>query len=96
MRIALRDKRQVTLPAELCDKIGIKPGDSLDASVEGEALVIKPSRSVALDALKELRRAVKESGVTLEELLEGGRQARQEVLREKGPHLFPAGDNKRV
>jgi AbrB family looped-hinge helix DNA binding protein len=95
LRIALRDKRQVTLPAELCEKIGIKPGDLLDASVEGETLLIRPSRRVALDALKELQRAVKESGVTLEELLEGGRRAREEVVREKWPHLFPVADNKR-
>lgn len=92
MRIALRGKRQVTLPAELCKKLDLQPGDLLDAEVEDGKLVIRPARKAALDALKELQRAVRESGVTLEELLEGGRQVREELARERWPHLFPSED----
>ena len=94
MRISLRGKRQVTLPAELCEALGVGPGDSFDARVEGETIVLTPSRKVALDALKELRRALKEAGVTEEELLESGREVRKELVREKWPHLFPADDGR--
>jgi AbrB family looped-hinge helix DNA binding protein len=90
MRIALREKRQVTLPASLCEELGIEPGDLLDASVDKGALIIRPARKAALNALKELQRAVRESGVSLEELLEGGRQVRAEIAHERWPHLFPA------
>ena len=90
MRIAVREKRQVTLPAAVCRELGIEPGDLLDATIDDGAIVIRPARKAALDALKELQRAVKESGVTLEELLEGGRHARAEIAHEKWPHLFPA------
>jgi AbrB family looped-hinge helix DNA binding protein len=92
MRIALREKRQVTIPASLCEKLNLEPGDLLDADVEDGKLVIRPARKAALDALKELQRAVRESGVTLEELLEGGRQVREELTREKWPHLFGRQD----
>jgi len=87
MKISLREKRQITLPAELCDALGLRPGDSLDARVKGQTLVLTPSRKAALDALKELQRAVRESGVTLEELQEGGRQVRKELFREHYPEL---------
>jgi len=94
MRISVREKRQVTLPASICRELGIEPGDMLDATVDDGTLVIRPARKAALDALKELQRAVKESGVTLEELLEGGRQARAEIAHEMWPHLFPAVDKR--
>jgi AbrB family looped-hinge helix DNA binding protein len=90
MRISVREKRQVTLPASICKELGIEPGDLLDASVNDGTLVIRPARKAALDALKELQRAVKESGVSLEELLEGGRQVRAELAHEMWPDLFPA------
>lgn len=87
MRLSLREKRQVTLPASVCKELGIEPGDLLDATVDDGVLVIRPARKAALDALKELQRAVRESGVTLEELLEGGRQVREEIFRETYPEL---------
>jgi AbrB family looped-hinge helix DNA binding protein len=89
IRIKLREKRQITLPAELTATLGLNTGDSLDAEVKDGELVLKPSRKAALDALKELQRAVRESGVTLEELLEGGREVREELVHEYWPDLFP-------
>jgi AbrB family looped-hinge helix DNA binding protein len=87
MRITLRDKRQITLPAEICEALGIESGDSLEATVEGQSVTLKPSRKAALDALEEIRRSLQESGVTLEELLEGGREVRKEIFRETYPDL---------
>jgi AbrB family looped-hinge helix DNA binding protein len=87
LRITVREKRQVTLPASLCEELGIEPGDLLDASVDKGALIIRPARKAALDALKELQKAVKASGVSLEELLEGGREVRKEIFRETYPEL---------
>ena len=87
MRVTLRDKRQITLPPDICEALGVRPGDSLDVRLVGKTAVIKPSRKAALDALKEIRRAIKESGVALEELLEGGREVRREILRETYPDL---------
>ena len=87
MRLSLREKRQITLPAELCDALGVKPGDFLDARVEGNSIVLRSSRKAALDALKEISRALREAGVTLEELQESGRQVRKEIFRERYPEL---------
>ena len=90
MRIKVREKRQVTLPAELLEALHVKPGDSLEAGIEDGKLTLRPSREAALDALREIRRAFAESGVTLEELLEGGREVRKQLAHETWPDLFPA------
>ena len=87
MRAVLRDRRQVTLPREVCEALGIKPGDGLELRVQDGAVIIRPGRVAALEALEELRRAIAESGVTEEELLESGRQIRDDLFREKYPDL---------
>ena len=87
MRAILRDRRQVTLPREVCEALGIKPGDGLELRVQDGAVIIRPGRVVALDALRAIQQALEEAGVTEEELLESGRQVRDELFREKYPDL---------
>ena len=87
MRIVLREKRQLTLPAEICEALGIKPGDSLDINVQDGALVARPGRKAALDALTEIHRIFAESGVTEEEFLESGRLIRNELFKRDHPEL---------
>ena len=87
MKLILRDRRQITLPEELCRELGVGPGDRLEARVENGVLNIRPSRQVALDALKAIGDALREAGVTEEEFLESGRQIRTELFRENFPEL---------
>ena len=86
-RIKLREKRQLTLPAEVCDALGLKPGDSVDIEVKDGTAILEPRRVRALRALKAVQKAIADAGVTEEELLEGGRQVRKEIFRERYPDL---------
>ena len=81
--IVLRPKRQVTLPREVCDQLGIVPGDVLELSVENSVIIARPRKTVALEALKAIQLAFQRSGITAEELQETGRRVRQEVARER-------------
>jgi bifunctional DNA-binding transcriptional regulator/antitoxin component of YhaV-PrlF toxin-antitoxin module len=81
-KVVLRDKRQITLPREICEQLGIGPGYNLTLYVEDGALVAKPNKTIALEALHELQRMFKESDVTLKELLENGRRIRRELVKE--------------
>lgn len=81
--VVLRPKRQVTLPKKICTQLGIEPGDVLELLVENSALIAKPRKSVALEALKEIQQAFQRSGITEEELQEAGRSVRQEIARER-------------
>jgi AbrB family looped-hinge helix DNA binding protein len=87
VRVHLREKRQLTLPAEVSDALGLRPGDSIEIRVEEGRAILEPSRRAALDALRAVQKAVAESGVTEEELLESGRQIRKELFRENYPYL---------
>ena len=79
--VTLRPKRQLTLPAEVCEALGIEPGDLLELSVEGQVLTARPKKAKALDALREIRDSFARSGITEEELLKAGRGARRAVKR---------------
>lgn len=80
-RVRLRPKRQITLPPEICDELSLQPGDVLELTVEGGVLVARPSKRKALDALKEIRECFRRSGITEEELLRVGREARRGLSR---------------
>jgi AbrB family looped-hinge helix DNA binding protein len=81
--VMLRPKRQITLPKEVCEGLGIGPGDMLELALEGSALVARPKKMAALEALREIRAAFERSGITEEALQETGHQVRQEVIRDR-------------
>ena len=81
--VVLRPKRQVTLPKEICEELGIGPGDVLEVSVEDAIIVARPRKVAALEALREIQRAFRDSGMSGEEVQKAGRRMRQEVARER-------------
>ena len=81
--IVLRPKRQVTLPREVCDQLGIGPGDVLELTVEDSTIVARPRKTVALEALNEIQQAFRRSGITEAELQKTGRQVRQTTASER-------------
>ena len=89
MKVRIGKNRQITLPADFCEKLGLKPGDVLDARVNGGAIHIGLPPMNIVDVLEEISRALREAGVTEEELLKSGRQIRRELAHEKYPQLFP-------
>ena len=79
--VVVRPKRQVTLPREICERLGIGPGDRLELALEGATLVARPKKAVALEALREIREAFRRSGISEKELQRAGRLARQEAVK---------------
>ena len=77
-------KGQVTIPAEIRQRWGLKKGD-LVAFVETEqGVMISPQEVVAMNALDQIGRALRERGITLEELIESGREIRGQLIEEGG------------
>src|SRR5215216_7814811 len=75
--VTLRPKRQITLPAEICDALGLQVGDRLQVSVSNNALVVKPKKALALEALREIQSAFAASGVSEQELQDEGRRVKE-------------------
>ena len=85
--VTVRAKRQLTLPKDICDELGLKPGDRLALEIHNGVLVAKPAGQAVLDALEAISKALHEVGVTEADLLEGGKQVRDELFRERYPDL---------
>ena len=81
--IVIRPKRQVTLPKDICDQLGIDTGDVLELTVENSVITARPRKSAALESLKEIQQAFKRSGMAAEEVLNTGRRVREEIARER-------------
>ena len=85
VNITLRPKRQVTLPREIVEQLGISTGDILEITVENTTLIARPRKNRALESLREIQQAFQRSGITEEELQEEGKRIRQEI----GPGALP-------
>ncbi|MBI4318067.1 MAG: AbrB/MazE/SpoVT family DNA-binding domain-containing protein [Chloroflexi bacterium] len=81
--VVIRSRRQVTLPAEVCDSLGLAIGDQLDVQVEGGAIIATPRKSEASKALADIRRIFAAHGPPLDDLQEEGRRVRKEIYRER-------------
>jgi AbrB family looped-hinge helix DNA binding protein len=67
--VLLRPKRQITLPLKVCEKLGLEYGDKLELKIKDNTIIAKPKKTIALEALNEIRNAFKKSGITEKELL---------------------------
>ncbi len=81
--VILRDRRQVTLPAQVCEQMGLQTGDRLEMRLEDDTLVVKPKKGLALRALREIQAAFAASGISEEDLQQSGRAVREQVYRER-------------
>lgn len=69
--LSVRDRGQVTLPKKLRDSLHLEKGDALRGVQVGDAIVLIPQR-VELDKLRgQIRRLMKQRGVTARDLLKG-------------------------
>jgi AbrB family looped-hinge helix DNA binding protein len=74
--VNLRPKRQITLPQKICEKFGLEYGDKLELRIKDNYIIVKPKKTLALNALSEIRNAFQRSGINEEELLKS-----QEIIR---------------
>ena len=78
--VRVQEKGQITIPLEIRRKLNLKKGDLVTFVETEDGVLIKPAEVVASEALDQIGRALKEKGISLEELLESGREMRGEIL----------------
>lgn len=81
--VRIQEKGQVTLPAKVRKKLGLKKGDLVAVMETKEGVLISPQQVIANRALDKLGEALKEKGLSLEELIESGREIRGQIVKEK-------------
>ena len=81
--VRIQEKGRVTLPAEVRKRLGLKKGDLVAVMATPDGVLITPQEVVATRALKQIGAILREQGVSLEELIEVGRDVRDELVREQ-------------
>ena len=81
--VRIQEKGQVTLPAAVRKRLGLKKGDLVAVVATAEGVLITPQEVIATRALEQIGEILREQGVSLEELIEAGRDGRDELVREQ-------------
>ncbi|MCL4490020.1 MAG: AbrB/MazE/SpoVT family DNA-binding domain-containing protein [Chloroflexi bacterium] len=79
----VQEKGQVTIPSEIRKKLGLKKGDLVSFVETDKGVVIKPAEVIVTDALEEIGQALKAKGLTLDELIDRGREIRGELIEKE-------------
>ena len=74
---------QVTIPIEIRQRLGLEQGDVVAFIETDRGVLISPQEVVALEALQQIGKALEEQGVSLEEMIESGRDIRGKLLEEE-------------
>lgn len=81
--VRVQEKGQVTLPSEIREKLGLKKGDLVAVLETDEGVLISPQEIVAAKALDRIGEVLKEKGVSLEEIIEFGREVRGSLIEKQ-------------
>ena len=83
IRLQVQQGGTLTLPADLCNKHGIKPGDTFHLVDLDGIFVLAPMVPMVPELAREIERVREEAGLSIEELLTGLRERREQVHLER-------------
>jgi AbrB family looped-hinge helix DNA binding protein len=78
----VQEKGQITIPVEIRRRLGLKKGDMVAFIETEDGVLISPREVVALKAMSQIGAMLREKGITLEEMMESGREIRRDLLKE--------------
>jgi len=79
----VQEKGQITLPAAVRRRLGLKKGDYVAFIDTEQGVLVAPQEIVAVAALDRIGEALRETGVTLDDLIASGRDIRGKVIWEQ-------------
>lgn len=78
--VRIQEKGQITLPTLVRQKLGLKKGDLVAVMETEEGVLITPQEIIATKALNRIGKILKEKGLSLDKLIESGRQERERII----------------
>lgn len=79
--VNIRERRQITLPAEVFEQLALSVGDKLAFQIEKGKLIAKPVRQQAIDTLKAIQKAFEKITVSEKEFLKNGQELRKKLAK---------------
>lgn len=81
--VRVQGKGQVTLPADVRRHFGLKKGDLVAVVATPDGVLITRQETIASKALDRIGEVLRAKGLTLDELIESGRDTRAGLLAEQ-------------
>jgi antitoxin PrlF len=81
--VRVQEKGQITLPADVRRRLGVKKGDLVSVVETEEGVLITPQEVLAARSLARMGEILKEAGLDLDELIAAGREERGRLIEEK-------------
>ena len=78
----IRGRGQLTIPKKVREKGALYDGESVSIIPIGNSILVTPQKLGLEEARREIRKIMKASGVTLEELIEGLEDERRALFEE--------------
>lgn len=82
-RSVCKKKGQVTLPIEVRRKLNLKKGDLVAIIETDEGVLITPQEALATKALDHIGEVLKAQGISLNELIDSGRDERGRIIEQQ-------------
>jgi len=83
MLVRVQEKGQVTIPAQIRKRLKLKKGDLVIFEETDAGVMIRPAEVLVAQALVEIGKALQAKGITLEEIIERGRELRGNLIRDE-------------
>jgi AbrB family looped-hinge helix DNA binding protein len=80
--VRVQEKGQVTVPASIRRKLGIDKGSLVAVTKTAGGALITPQEVIAMNALDKIGKALRDQGISLDELIESERDEWDDLLRE--------------
>lgn len=80
--VNIRDRRQITLPADVLAQLNLVVGDRLAIQVKQQELIAKPVCEQAIDTLKAIQKVFQKAKISEVELQTAGRRLRKKLAEE--------------
>lgn len=81
--VRIQEKDQVTPSSKVRQKLGLKKGHLVAIVETPEGALIAPQEVLAARALDRIGEALREQGLSLDEMIESGRRERAQIIKEK-------------
>ena len=81
VKAEIKARGQLTIPKKIRETSGLEPGDAVSIFALGELLIITRKRLELDEARREIRRILKESGLSAGDVLSGLAEAREATYR---------------
>ncbi len=78
----IKARGQLTIPKKIREKSNLEEGQTVSIISLGDSLIITPKRLELDEARREIRKVLKSSKMTIEELMDGLREERDNLYQE--------------